>query len=112
MKTLLKHYNEAVRQASYIFKELGTGLGYIEAIQCNVSSELLEAINKEVLKLPLAQRFALCGKLVKAYFSVYKTYNIFNGELEMVLYHFSAHEQMVLELIALAAWHGVNVFEV
>ena len=62
--------------------------------------------------MPLVQRFALCGKLAKAYYSVYQSYNTFNGELEHVLFHFTEPEQMALEIIAIGAWHGVNVFEV
>ena len=107
---LLKYYAEAVRQATYIICELGTKSGYLEVVECNVSSELLAAINEEALNLPIEARFTLCNKLAKAYYNEYKTYNIFEGEQAFILYHLSKPEQMILEAIALAAWHGKNIF--
>ena len=110
MQTLVKHINEAIRQVKYCLQELGTQCGYLEVVECNVGSELLEAINEGILKLTLEQRFTLCGKLAKAYYAHYQTYNIFEGEQAHILYHFSEPKQFILEAIALAAWHGVNIF--
>lgn len=110
MQTLVKHINEAIRQTRYCLQELGTQCGYLEVVECNVGSELLGAINKAVASLPLEARFTLCQKLAKAYFIEYGTYNIFESFQAHILYHFSEPNQFVLEAIALAAWHGVNIF--
>lgn len=110
MQTLVKHINEAIRQTRYCLQELGTQCGYLEVVECNVGSELLEVINEGILKLTLEQRFTLCGKLAKAYYAHYQTYNIFECEQAHILYHFSEPKQFVLEVIALGAWHGVNIF--
>ena len=110
MQTIVKHINEAIRQTRYCLQELGAQCGYLEAVACNVGSELLEAINEGILKLTLEQRFTLCQKLAKAYYTHYQTYNIFTNEQAHILYHFSEPNQFVLEAIALAAWHGVNIF--
>lgn len=110
MQTLVKHINEAIRQTRYCLQELGTQCGYLEAVEVNVSGELLAAINELVLKMPLEARFTLCGKLAKAYYSHYQSYNIFEGEQAHILYHFSEPKQFALEVIALGAWHGVNIF--
>lgn len=109
MQTLVKHINEAIRQTRYCLQELGTSCGYLEAVECNVGSELLEAINELVAKLPLEQRFTLCGKLAKAYYNKCQNYGTFESEQAHILYHFSEPNIFTLELIALAAWHGVNV---
>lgn len=109
MQTLVKHINEAVRQVKYCLQELGTQCGYLEVVEVNTSGELLAAINEEVLKLPLEARFTLCQKLAKAYYTKYQTYNIFENEQAYILYYFAEPEQMVLEAIALAAWHGVPI---
>lgn len=109
MQTLVKHINEAVRQVKYCLQELGTQCGYLEVVEVNTSGELLAAINELVLKMPLEARFTLCQKLAKAYYTKYQTYNIFENEQAHILYHFAEPEQMVLEAIALAAWHGVHI---
>lgn len=106
---LVKHVNEAIRQVKYCLQELGTQCGYLEAVEVNVSGELLGAINKAVASLQLEARFTLCQKLAKAYYAYYQSYNIFINEQAHILYHFSEPNQFVLEAIALAAWHGVNI---
>lgn len=109
MQTLVKHINEAIRQVKYCLQELGTQCGYLEAVEVNVSGELLEVINKAVASLPLEARFTLCQKLAKAYYAHYQSYNIFTNEQAHILYHFSEPNQFVLEAIAITAWHGVHI---
>ena len=109
MQTLVKHINEAIRQTHYCLKELGTSLGYLEVVECNVGSELLAAINEAVASLPLEARFTLCQKLAKAYYNEYGEYGAYENEQSYTLYLFSEPKNFALELIALCAWHNVNV---